>query len=266
MREVRRATDASRPGSRSASTTWGRVGAGSRAPWADRVAWPSAASMAARSRGTELATEAGHGQGRGQGGPVSAGTVLGGGARTPGLRPGVERVEPHRAAGAKGHRTDAPGLGQGPVLALRVHHPGMAAEHRLAPQVGLHERTLAPADLTEHHGVGIGDHPVPVEDERVVDEGATQYVPADEHAMVAEPGLADQRIGRTQVTGGGDMGGDPRGQTGHERPRPSGRLQAKAVSCSPKSRRSSIRAWPAACSRAARAALSSARLSAVTVT
>ncbi len=50
-RDVRRASEASKPGSRSASTTWGRVGAGIRARWARSVASPRAASMAARSRG-----------------------------------------------------------------------------------------------------------------------------------------------------------------------------------------------------------------------
>jgi hypothetical protein len=50
-RVVRRANAASKPGSSSASTTWGRVGAGISARVALAVASPRAASMAARSRG-----------------------------------------------------------------------------------------------------------------------------------------------------------------------------------------------------------------------
>ena len=218
--------------------------------------------MAARSRGPQVAAETGHGQGRGQDQAPAVGAV----ARPSRLVLGVERVEADPAPGAERHRLHAPGLGQGPVLALGVHHPGVAAEHRLTPQVGLHERALAPADLPEHDGVRVGDDPVPVEDEGVVDERAAEHVAADEDPLVAEAGLGDQGIGGAQVAGGGHVGRDPGGERGHERPRPRGRVQEKARSCSPKRRRSSIRAWPAACSSARRAAVSSDRVSAVTVT
>jgi hypothetical protein len=33
----------------------------------------------------------------------------------------------------------------------------VAAEHRLAPEIGLDEGALAPSDLTEHHRVRIGE-------------------------------------------------------------------------------------------------------------
>ena len=169
------------------STTWGRVGAGSRR----RGRWPrsSAASIAARSRGSRsrprqaTASDAVSSMRRRHAGPRRA--------RRPAARPrpggrGVQRVEPDRTARAQGHGTHAPGLGQRAVLALRVDHPGLAAEDGLAPEVGLHERALAPADLPEHHHVGIGHHALPVEDERVVDERAAEEVPPDEHALVPE--------------------------------------------------------------------------------
>ncbi len=230
---VRRSPAASAPGSSRASTTRGRVGAASRSVRARSVASPTAASMAARSRGSSsrprqaTASDAVSATrrrwvpcSRSGPGPVCSSSVSSGLSRT---------APPGRSA----DRHHPPRLGQRTVLALRVHHPGAAPEHGLAPQVGLDERALAPADLSEHHHVGIGDHPLPVEGERVVDERAPEEVPTDEHALVTEAGLAHQRIGRAQVTGGGHVGRDPGVGQGHDSPRPNGSEQAKATACSP---------------------------------
>ena len=93
----------------------------------------------------------------------------------------------------------------------------------------------------------------------------------DEHAVMAEPCLRHQRVGGTEVPGGGHVGGQPwllAWTTGHHHvsPRPSGRRHRRAASCCPKSRFTSSRDWPAACSRAAHAVASSGAVSAVTPT
>ena len=48
------------------------------------------------------------------------------------------------------------GQGERLVLSLWVQHPALAAENPLAPDEGLDEGGLPPADLAEHHDVGAG--------------------------------------------------------------------------------------------------------------
>ncbi len=79
---------------------------------------------------------------------------------------GLSRIEPPGAA----PRVRPPGPGQRPVLPFGVHHPGPAPERGQAPQIGLHERALAPADLPDHDHVGVGEAPAAVELEGVVRE------------------------------------------------------------------------------------------------
>ncbi len=186
--------------------------------------------------GSQLAPQTGLGERRGQG---HATPTVGRGHRIIGDRSlrrrrpiGVERVEAHRPTWAQGHRHHTPGVGQRPVLALRVDHPGVTTEDGLAPEVGLEERALASTDLADDHHVRVGDDSLPVEGEGVVDEGTAEQVAADEDTVTAQTGLGHQRIGGAQVTGGGHMSGDARSEL-HDRPRPSGREQAKATSCSP---------------------------------
>ncbi len=212
------ASAASMPGSRRASTTWGRVGASIRASRARAVASSTAASMAARSRGSRSRPRQAMASDE-----VSAprlrrtASTRSRAVSTTGSGPdhgfgtgfGVQRIQADGTARAQRHRGDTPRLGQGPVLPFRIDHPGMAPEDGLAPQVGLDEGALPPTDLAEHHHVGIGHHPLSVERERVVDEGTAEHVPTDEDALVPETGLAHQRIGGTEVPGGGHMGGDP---------------------------------------------------------
>ena len=138
------------------------------------------------------------------------------------------------ATGPEGHRGHPPGLGQRSVLPLRVDHPRLAPEHGLAPQVRLDERALAPADLSDDHHVRVGDHPVPVEGEGVVDERARRARPARSGRPRAR-GRPRSPTGRRRTGGGwwphGRAPGARRAVT--IRPRPSGRVQAKATSCSP---------------------------------
>ena len=149
-----------------ASTTAGRVGTGP-------SAWPlaSAKSTATRSRGRRprprQARPARPAVRPGGRPPSSAPGRAEGSAPGPGSS-GLSRTAPpgRRATGGP------PGVGQGAVLALGVDHPGPAAEHGLAPQVGLDEGALAPADLAEDDHVGVGEHPCGVQLEGVVDEGA----------------------------------------------------------------------------------------------
>ncbi len=225
------------PGSSRASTTWGRVGAAMPRPPPGRRP-PRAASTAARSRGSRsrprqaTASEAVSAIRRAADpsapGRPETSAVTGGIAVSSGLR---RTGPPGRSATGR----DTPGLGQRPVLALGVDHPGAASEHGLAPQVGLHEAALAPADLPDHDHVRVGDHTVPVEGERVVDERAAEDVAADQHALVAEAGLGDQRVGGAQVPGGGDVGREARRQPAAQvlttSPRPRGSRQRRAASC-----------------------------------
>ena len=152
--------------------------------------------------------------------------------------------------------------GQRPVLALRVDHPGLAAEDLLAPQEGLDEARLAPPDLAEDQHVGIGQHAGAVQLPRVVAERPAEQIPADVGAPTAEAALGHERIGGLEVGRGGPVGRRRR----HASPRASGSVHVNASSCWPYSRRSSRWAWDAACSTSAQAASSPARSGAETVT
>ena len=123
---------------------------------------------------------------------------------------GVERVEPDRAARAQRHGLHPPGAGQRAVLTLGVHHPGPSPEHRQAPQIGLHERALAPADLPDHDHVGIGEEPAPVELEGVVGERRPRAGrgPPGHRAPPARPCRSDA---------GSDSGDRARTETGTRR-------------------------------------------------
>ena len=102
-----------------------------------------------------------------------------------------ERIQSHRAAGSQGHRAAHPiAAASVAVLALGVDHPGPAPEDRLAPQIGLDEGALAPADLAEHDHVRVGHHPLLVELERVEDERPAEEVVADQDAATAQPASA----------------------------------------------------------------------------
>ena len=179
----------------------------------------------------ERAPEAGRGQ-RGQKLAPRSGHLLG-------VHPDgrVEGVQPDPTTGTERDRLAAPGAGQWPVLALGVDHPCPAAEHGLSPQVGLHERALAPADLAEHDHVGVGDRSGPVQLERVVREGATQQVPSHQHAAAAEAGLGGKRVGGPEMASGGLVGGERHGGIVRRRrqasPRPRGSVHAKARAWSP---------------------------------
>jgi hypothetical protein len=152
--------------------------------------------------GHEAAPQAGTGQ-RGQEFELAPRRApLGLRHRAGGAGPGVQRVEADGPAGPQRHRPHAPGVGQVAVLALGVDDPGAPAEHRLAPQEALDEGALAPADLAEHHHVGVGHHPLGVQLEGVEDEGTAQQVVADHRAAMAQAGLGDERVGRAQVAGG----------------------------------------------------------------
>ena len=126
------------------------------------------------------------------------------------LGSGIERVEPDGAPRPQSHRPHAPRRGQVPVLTLGIHHPGPATEDGLAPQEGLDERALAPADLPEDHHVGVGHHTLGVELEGVEDEGSTEEVVTDHHPSLAQPGLGNEGIGRPQIAGGDLVGGHSR--------------------------------------------------------
>ncbi len=121
----------------------------------------------------------------------------------------VQGVQSDGPPGPQGDRYDTPGLAEGPVLSLGIDHPGTPPEYRLTPQVRLDEAALAPADLSDHHHVGIRHDPGPVERERVVDERSAQHVAPDEDALVAEAGLRHEGIGGAQVAGGGHVGRQP---------------------------------------------------------
>ena len=134
------------------------------------------------------------------------------GAQGPGVGvvgPRVERVQTDRTAGPEGHGADTPRIGQVTVFPLGVDDPGPAPEDRLAPQEGLDERTLAPADLAEDDHVRIGHDAGRVELEGIEHERAAEQVVADHHAPPAEARLRDERIGGAEVPGGHLMGGDP---------------------------------------------------------
>ena len=126
------------------------------------------------------------------------------------LGPRVERVEADGATRPQGHRPHAPRRGQVPVLALRVHHPRPAAEDGLAPQEGLDERALPPADLTEDDHVGIGDDPLRVQLEGVEDERTPEEVVPDHHPALAQAGLGDEWVRRAEIARGDLMCGYPR--------------------------------------------------------
>ena len=133
---------------------------------------------------------------------------------------GLSRTVP---PGRSATGTHPPGLGQRTVLTLGVDHPGAAAEHGLAPEVGLHEGALAPADLPDDHHVGIGHHALSVEAERVVDERAAEEVAADEHPLVAEPGLGSPTGRRRRDGGSWPRGPGARAAAWrHASPRPTG--------------------------------------------
>ncbi len=161
--------------------------------------------------GKQDAPETGCRQRRQQLGPpprgvVARGVTGRGAARRCGRGRGrVKRVQSDGAARSQRHRLDTPGPGQPAVLALGVHHPGPAAEHRLAPQIRFHESALAPPDLTEHDHVGVGEHAAPVEVEGVVGERPAEQVAAHHHAPAAQPRLRRERVGGTEMPGGGQV-------------------------------------------------------------
>ena len=113
--------------------------------------------------------------------------------------PRVERIEPDGTAGTQRHGPDAPRIGEVGVLTLGIDHPGPAAEHRLAPEEGLDERALAPANLAEHHHVGVGHDPGRVELEGIEDERAAEQVVTDDDAALAQAGLGDEGVGGAEV-------------------------------------------------------------------
>ena len=154
---------------------------------------------------------------------------------------GVQWVEPDGAAGPQCHRSHAPGGGQVAVLTLGVDHPGPAAEDGLAPEERLDEGALAPADLAEHHHVGIGHHPLGVELEGIEDERPAQQVVTDDDAPLPEPGFGNEGVGRAEVARGDLVGGDARaGYADHRRERSPGR-SSRAIQSS-RSRSMSARA------------------------
>ena len=127
---------------------------------------------------------------------------------------GIEGVEPDRAAGTEGNGRHAPGRGQGAVLALRIHHPGPATEDRLAPEVRLDERALPPSDLSEHDHVGVADHALRVELERVIDERAAEEIMTHQDPAVPQAALRHQGIGGPEIPRRDLVGRHPRPRSG----------------------------------------------------
>ena len=169
--------------------------------------------------GHQVTTETGTGQGRQQLRPTSGRGVLAqvGHPAHDGIGARVERVQPHPAAGPQRHRAHAPGIGQVAVLALGVDHPGAAPEDGLAPQEGLDERALAPADLAEDDHVRVGHDARGVELEGIEDEGTAQQVVADHHAALAQARFGNERVGRPQVARRHLVGRHPRLSLSHGR-------------------------------------------------
>ena len=214
-RVVRRASEASTPGSSRASTTWGRVGAGMPARPGPLGGLTQGGVDGRPLTGPEVPAQAGHGQRRGQDHPARRRSARRSGSVRP-PRPTSSSVssgiEPDRTPGTQRHRLRRPRPGP----AARTHpwgRPPRPGGRRPPAATGRTSRTSScpgRSGRTPRH-VGIGDHALAVEDEGVVDEGATQHVPSDQDTLVAQPGLADQRVGGTEVPGGGHVGRDPGG-------------------------------------------------------
>ena len=207
-----------------ASTTWGMVGARPLLPLESR-----AASSAARSR-EQASIHARSSEGLEQREP------LGGRGRLVGAHQ-VERVDPQRAAGAKCEGATPEGGRQRAVLALGVEDEGAAPEGELAEQVGLDQCALPPADLAEDDRVRVGQPACRVQLEGIEAEGPSEEVGPDEHAGHRRARVAQQRVERAGLAGGGLMGCGPGRGTGlrrpHRSPMVSGRLARSPEPWSP---------------------------------
>ena len=69
----------------------------------------------------------------------------------------VQRVQPHPHPGRSATGSIPQARARAPYSPFGSTTQAPAAEHRLSPEVGLHERALAPADLAEHDHVGVGE-------------------------------------------------------------------------------------------------------------
>ena len=137
-------------------------------------------------------------------------------------------------------------LGQAPVLPLRVEDEGPPAKGQLAQDIGLDQRALASADLTEDDGIGVGQRTSGVEAERVIGEEAAQQVRTDHDARDAVAYGVQQWIEGADVSGGRLVAGR-RGRSGgvappHGSPPQSGRVATSPRLWSPWRRRRTSRA------------------------
>ena len=127
-----------------------------------------------------------------------------------GVGPGLERIEPHRAARAQGQDRELVPLGQVEVLALRVEDGHPLAGHGLAVEVGLHEGGLAVALVArDQHARGeqcLGR----VQAERVVTEHPlAEDLLADDRPDQRQSGLALEGVGGGRVPRGDRHGREP---------------------------------------------------------
>src|SRR5699024_8989795 len=88
------------------------------------------------------------------------------------------------------------------VLALGIGDPRHAPKERLPIEVALDQRGLARADLARDEQVRVAHDPALIEHERVVREGRSVDVGADQYAAIAQAVLAEERIDRLCVGGG----------------------------------------------------------------
>jgi hypothetical protein len=152
------------------------------------------------------------------------------------LRLRVEWVQPNGTARSQSHRADSPGRGQVAVLPFGVDHPGPATEDGLAPQEGLYEGTLSPADLPEDNHVGVRHHPLGVELEGIEDKGATEQVIPYHDTSLAQASFSDEGIGRAQVSGGDLVGWDPGSNSTEHVGERSVRVLSHPIDCRPSGR------------------------------
>jgi hypothetical protein len=74
--------------------------------------------------------------------------------------------------------------------------------------------------LAEDHHVGIGNHPLGVELERIEHERATEQIVTDHDATGSQPGFGNERVGRPEIARRHLVGRDPWAEgTEHQRER-----------------------------------------------
>ena len=171
---------------------------------------------------------------------------------------------------------EAEGVGERPVLALRVGDGDPAAEDPAAAvDEALGRGRLPGARLAGEEHVRVGDEPRPVGLERVVGEAtaAGEDVRPEVGAARRRPGLGQERVGRAEVGGRRPVPGQAQRAedaviTFHRRarPRPTGRAQTSPRSCRASRARSSRPACPAACSYSAHDRSRASSSAALTVT